>query len=274
MKLRLRLWEAGEVSDLISWILEQQHSGPLRRRIRVMQPQTDEQRGKRACALLGLVGGVAADCRRNWTTALVPRSSGIGTHPSSAECAEAARIAWGGGRYKKARSATREQGRTRTGIASLPHVKLSPMSGPGPTGERQEHLDAIVSFAGARQATGDFPEECRFLLDTQLMFLKKEKDPTSKLLDDDDWIRSLTEAQEITADVREDSVMDHQEVDPKKVRPIQSNGKFLRKYISRRLLALTEGETAALTTAMRQLVVGSQGGGEALAIFHHLLYDE
>ena len=175
---------------------------------------------------------------------------------------------------KKARSATREQGRTRTGIASLPHVKLSPMSGPGPTGERQEHLDAIVSFAGAGQATGDFPEECRFLLDTQLMFLKKEKDPTSKLLDDDDWIRSLTEAQEITADVREDSVMDHQEVDPKKVRPIQSNGKFLRKYISRRLLALTEGETAALTTAMRQLVVGSQGGGEALAIFHHLLYDE
>ena len=126
----------------------------------------------------------------------------------------------------------------------------------------------------SRQATGDFPEECRFLLDTQLMFLKKEKDPTSKLLDDDDWIRSLTEAQEITADVREDSVMDHQEVDPKKVRPIQSNGKFLRKYISRRLLALTEGETAALTTAMRQLVVGSQGGGEALAIFHHLLYDE
>ena len=111
---------------------------------------------------------------------------------------------------KKARSATREQGRTRTGIASLPHVKLSPMSGPGPTGERQEHLDAIVSFAGARQATGDFPEECRFLLNTQLMFLKKEKDPTSKLLDDDDdWIRSLKEAEEITADVREDTVMGH-----------------------------------------------------------------
>ena len=57
----------------------------------------------------------------------------------------------GGGRYKMARSAMREQGRTRTGIASLQHVKLSPMSAPGPTGERQEHLDAIVCFAGAGQ---------------------------------------------------------------------------------------------------------------------------
>ena len=45
----------------------------------------------------------------------------------------------------------REQGRSKTGIASLPHVKLSPVSAPGPTGNRQEHLDAIVSFAGAGQ---------------------------------------------------------------------------------------------------------------------------
>ena len=93
----------------------------------------------------------------------------------------------------------KEQGRSETGIASLPHVKLSPMSALGPTGE-QEHLDAIVSFAGAGQkrrlfrdldiltikwATGDLPEECRFLLNTQLMFLKKEKDPTSKQFDNE-----------------------------------------------------------------------------------------
>ena len=67
------------------------------------------------------------------------------------------------------------------------------MSASGPTGEPQEHLDAIVSFARAGQrrrlfrvldvltikwATGDFSEECRFLLSTQMMFLKKEKGPT------------------------------------------------------------------------------------------------
>ena len=40
----------------------------------------------------------------------------------------------------------------------------------------------------------------------------------------------------------------------------------MRKYVSRRLLALSEGEIAALTAAMRHLGVGSQGGAEALAI--------
>ena len=46
-------------------------------------------------------------------------------------------------------------------------------------------------------------------------------------------------------------------------------GDFLR-----RLFAPSEGEIAALTTTMRQLGVGSQGGAEALAIFHQLLHDE
>ena len=69
----------------------------------------------------------------------------------------------------------REQGRRKTGIPSLLHVKLSPMSVSGPTGERQQHLDAILSFVGAVQrrrlfrgldilttkwAAGDLPEEC------------------------------------------------------------------------------------------------------------------
>ena len=115
----------------------------------------------------------------------------------------------------------REQGRSKTGTASLPHVTLAPMSAPGSTVERHEHLDAIFSFAAARQrrrlfrrldtftirwATGDLLVECRFLLNTQPTFLKNEKDPTLKQFDDDDdeWIRSLTEAQEITADVPKD----------------------------------------------------------------------
>ena len=48
----------------------------------------------------------------------------------------------------------------------------------------------------------------------------------------------------------------------------------MRKYFSRRLLALSEGEIAALTTSMRQIGVGAPGGAEALAIFHQLLWDE
>ena len=73
------------------------------------------------------------------------------------------------------------------------------------------------TFSRKKWATGDLPEECRFLLNTQLMFLKNEKDPTSKQFDYDEWIRSLTRPQEITADVPEDSVMsDQQEVDTQK----------------------------------------------------------
>ena len=130
----------------------------------------------------------------------------IGGHESWAMlCRYRCRLLLAGGRYKVARSAMREQWRSKTAIASLPNVKLARMSAPGPTGERQEHLDAIISFAGAGQrrrlfrgldiltmklAIGDLPEECRFLLITQLMFLKKKKkDPTSKQFDDDEWIQ-------------------------------------------------------------------------------------
>ena len=86
-------------------------------------------------------------------------------------------------------------------------------------------------------ATRDLPEECRFLLDTQLMLLKKEKDPTSKQFDDDEWIRSLAEAQEVTADLSEDSfTCEQQDVDPPKS-SAHSNGGVLEE----RCLAATFG---------------------------------
>ena len=122
---------------------------------------------------------------------------------------------------------------------------------------------------------GDLPEECRFLLNTQLMFLKKEKDPTTKQFDDDKWIRSLAEAQEVTTDIPEGSVTyDQQDVDPKKsfgpFRWESSCGSTSRGDP----LALSEGEIAAFTTSMRQIGVGTPGGAEALAMFHQLFFDE
>ena len=106
------------------------------------------------------------------------------------------------------------------------------------------------------------------------MFLKKEKDPTSKQFDDDEWIRPLTEAQENSANVwKTVSCVTSKLSIRKKVRPFLM-GEFLRKYVSRQLLALSEGEIAALTVAMRQLGVGSRGGPKTLAIFHQLIYDE
>ena len=67
----------------------------------------------------------------------------------------------------------------------------------------------------------------------------------------------MTEVQEIIADGPEDSVTYDQQAVGKGTGPFK-NEKFLRKYVSRRLLALDEGEIAALMTAMRQLGVGSQ----------------
>ena len=83
---RLHLWETGKISDLTCKVVGQQTFAPLRRTARRAQPQTDEQRRKRACALTGrgsiskaakgLVSGAAqgsADCRRNWTAVVIPR---------------------------------------------------------------------------------------------------------------------------------------------------------------------------------------------------------
>ena len=107
---------------------------------------------------------------------------------------------------------------------------------------RRDACSGVLTFSRPSGQTGDLPEECRFLLKTQMMFMRKEKDPTTKQFDDD-WIRSLT-------DVPEDSVThDQQDVDLQRVRPIQMAG-FLRRYVSRRLLALSEGEVAALATSI------------------------
>ena len=106
---------------------------------RIHQQSNERTRGWGSTGLSGLP--------ENWTTALIPRSVDFGTHPTSAETGQRV-FAWEGGRYKAARGAMREQGRSKTGIASLPHVKCAPMGALGPVGERQEHLDAIISFAG------------------------------------------------------------------------------------------------------------------------------
>ena len=161
------------------------------------------------------------DACREVTTALIPRSSGIGTRRTSAECAEAARVGQGGGRYTAARSAMREQGRNRTGIASLPHVKLSPMSATGPTGEREEHFDAVPQAAsqpsfslrrsrpeetlvsGARHSHNQVGDRslARGVADSCSTHNWKTRPRNSSMT-----IRSLTEAQEVTADIPEDSI--------------------------------------------------------------------
>ena len=103
-----------------------------------MQSHTEEQRGKRACALTargsfsdamkGLAGGASqgsADCRKNWTTAF-RRSSGCGTDPSGVERAQAYSLE----RYIQGSSRCYERTRAQQ--------NRSGVGAPGPTGERQQ----------------------------------------------------------------------------------------------------------------------------------------
>ena len=57
-------------------------------------------------------------------------------------------------------------------------------------------MSRVLDVFTVKWAMGDLPEECRFLLDTQLMLLKKEKELASKMYDDAEWIPSLTEAEQ------------------------------------------------------------------------------
>ena len=90
LKQRLRLWEAGSFTISLEEFWD---SSTLGNRTGQRQPpaRTEEQRGKSASApttkgsiskaMEGLVGGAAsgsAACRKHWTTARIPRSSGQG----------------------------------------------------------------------------------------------------------------------------------------------------------------------------------------------------
>ena len=55
------------------------------------------------------------------------------------------------------------------------------------------------------------------------------------------------------------------------VRPIQM-GEFLRKWVGKRLQAVAGARISAAMGRLRQYGVGVQGGMEALALFHQLLY--
>ena len=134
---------------------------------------------------------------------------------------------------------------------------------------RQEPLDAIIAFADAGQrswlfrvldiltgkwATEDLPEECGVLLNTQLMFLK-EKDPTTKLFDDNEWIRSLTDTQAVAADIPEERMTHspHARGGPKKGSAHPDGG------VRDSWHSVKEGELAALTAVMRQLMPKDRG---------------
>ncbi len=274
--------------------------------------------GARSKAVKGLVGGVAPgdpEARQQWTTRLIPRSEVRGDPCTrEAERAAAQDCAWGKGDMRQARKEMREAGKRPGSHAGIPVVKLAPWSAPGPSGDRQEHVDdmyrgctpgqrrrlnRVLDELTVRWAINALPPTCRWMMNTHALFLRKEREPTSKEFDDDEWIQWLLEggdewSQPVTdADVEAvgpeaEGGSQSMDVDsaapaavaatgaateePPKVRPIQM-GEWLRRWVSRRNLALNKADIEKVTVAMRQLGVGTAGGAEALALFQQVVYE-
>ena len=102
-------------------------------------------------------------------------------------------------------------------------------------------------------------------------FLRQDQELHCKHFDDVEWIQHIS-VDSVTGtgpldDVPEDAVTsdppEFQAASPKA--KLIKMGEFLRKYVSRRLRALSDKGIVKLMIAVRQLGNGSSGGAEALA---------
>ena len=165
--------------------------------------------GKAVQSLLGGVADLTTDERASWTRELIPRSSDAArAQIGPQETSDAMAHAWGGGDPGAVREALRRAGKRPGGPPELPWAHLSPLTAPGPSGERREHLDVVLDAAGPRQrrrlvraldtlavlwAVNRLPPTCAWLLNTQILFLRKDREPRDKTFDDEAWIASLAQ---------------------------------------------------------------------------------
>ena len=315
LKRRLRLWEQGLFDELIQHVvaqqLEENRQGPARTEL-----QGDEHKGAKARqqtaagakskAVKGLVGGIATgspEQRASWTTELIPRSeTSAGPFARPDEHDAAKQCAWGQGDLREAKKEMQTAGRRPDSPPGIPWAKLSPWSAAGPTGDRQEHLEAMqrasspaqrrrlnraLDELAVRWAINMLPASCRWLLNTLVVFLRKSRTPTSKAFDDEEWLRAVQEPgweqdipeediEAVGPEVEGGEDVSMESVDEANgqvsVRPIQI-GEFLRRLTSKRLMLLQKADRGRVMYAMRQIGVGTPGGAEALAILHQLLHD-
>ena len=134
--------------------------------------------------------------------------------------------------------------------------------------DREDDSSETSTFSQSKWAT-DIPESMSLLTQYAAHVPEERKDPTTKIFDDDGWIRRKSPQTSQNSASRTTNV----KLTQNKVRPIQM-GEFLRKYVSWRLQTLRGREIAAVAAAMRQLGVGPQGGPEVHAVVHQLIFDE
>ena len=203
IKKRLHLWERGEFRELLDRLLGQQSE--LHRKSGLKDVGMDDEErlakatkskaiaGAPGKAIKGLVLGVeqgTVEMRRSWACDLIPRAERP-TSTSEAEMLSARLASWGAGDFQQGRRQMHQACKTSDGRPQLPWVRLPPLSAPGPSGERAEDLEDIMNSTcvGAKRkmrraldkltvrwAQGSLPATCRWLLNTRVLFLRKDRD--------------------------------------------------------------------------------------------------
>jgi len=256
LKRRLRLWEDGRFQELLDRLRGQQSEAARMSRSGGAGVDAEERLGgstrKKARegavskAFKGLVGGVQNGTeseRRSWTKELIPQAeAGHATLTTDTERQESAACSWGCGNDEEAKRAMRQAGRSAGSPPKLPWVRLPPLSAPGPSGERPEHLEDILNSTHTsakrkllraldkltvRWATGSLPDTCRWLLNTRVMFLRKDREPVDNDFDDVDWLTTLSEEDVTNAAPPDATDTTSGSVSKPKVRPIQM-GEYIR----------------------------------------------
>ena len=131
----------------------------------------------------------------------MPRSQVTGNpFTASNEEQETRACAWGAGDVRHAKAEVRQTNSESGGLPTIPWARLATLTASGPSCERQEHLDAIINGAGQSQrrrltraldvltvrwATNRLSHACWWMLNTQALVLRKEKERTCKEFDDE-----------------------------------------------------------------------------------------
>jgi len=244
---RFTLWGEGRFAELLVRAEEQWHERMAARRcgrvggaarLRARRARTLAREGAYRKAVVSLTSAVAEfdpEEQRRWAARLLPSSE----RPETASVAASATDPAEPGRV----------GAASAGAKAFEGVHFAPLSAPGPSGARPEHIrDAMAArprhfssqVAGAvaelhaAAAAGGLPECARWMLESRLVFLRKKTGPAP--------------------------------------RPVRV-GELWRRIIAKRLVHSTRAEAQALLLRFRQFGVAIPAGTDALIHIRSVLED-
>ena len=270
LKTRLKLWEKGKFNELAarassSALLCAEKSNHTH------DGNDDLKRGdiarSKACddalrkAIQGFVNGVVTptpEQRTAWAELFLPQGE-LDQMANSAELEEAQTETWGKGDVKAAKREVLQWCKDQRGEKHVPWASFPSCVQPGPSGDTYEHLmDCLAcNEHGPRKRlrraldnltyrwmAGNLPDSARWLLDTELFWVSKEKqgveldDDTAWLVEADNCDKFSEVNQEIIQgagdkdDAMSTDTLDDggTELERPKVRPIQM-GEMLRKFV-------------------------------------------